>query len=404
MCAAPAPNVLASNRLTAAWCRSAAPGDFVLSGVGLWPLLAVLADAAAGPARAELEGAIGIPVAVAREAALDILAVLEDSASTSAALGVWADVDLPLKPEWVRGLPDGVVERLAGQQALDSWASKHTRGMIERFPLRVTPETVLVLATALCAETSWREQFQPHSLAPAAGPWKGHRGLALQRYSSDTRAASILDDAAPVTRVVVEGDNDLDVHLLLGDAEPDVVLGTGLRALNGETPIRTDLPPGTVAPGLTVTEQRNIVPLDDLRIVVPPFDIRSSHDLLARPDRFGLTAATNPDLDNLPAISAIPLFLSEGRQDVVAQFSAKGFKAAAVTAFGARAAGMPPPATHTTRLVNVGFDRPFGFLAVHRPTGLAVVAGWVASPPAPEPADDTEYPPGAPRPVRSPLL
>ena len=29
------------------------------------------------------------------------------------------------------------------------------------------------------------------------------------------------------------------------------------------------------------------------------------------------------------------------------------------------------------REIKVIFDRPFGFLAVHRPTGLILVAGWV---------------------------
>jgi hypothetical protein len=28
--------------------------------------------------------------------------------------------------------------------------------------------------------------------------------------------------------------------------------------------------------------------------------------------------------------------------------------------------------------VTVVFDQPFGFLAVHRPTGLVLIAGWVA--------------------------
>jgi hypothetical protein len=31
-------------------------------------------------------------------------------------------------------------------------------------------------------------------------------------------------------------------------------------------------------------------------------------------------------------------------------------------------------------LVSVTFDRPFGFLAVHRPTSLVLVAGWIAEP------------------------
>ena len=31
-------------------------------------------------------------------------------------------------------------------------------------------------------------------------------------------------------------------------------------------------------------------------------------------------------------------------------------------------------------VVDVTYDRPFGFIAVHRPSRLAVVAGWVSSP------------------------
>ena len=40
------PWAAASNRLTARWC-AASEGDFVLSGAGLWPLLAALAPAGA---------------------------------------------------------------------------------------------------------------------------------------------------------------------------------------------------------------------------------------------------------------------------------------------------------------------------------------------------------------------
>ncbi|WP_194814920.1 serpin family protein [Nocardia sp. XZ_19_385] len=383
------PNVLASNRLTAKWCQATPAGDFVLSGVGLWPLLAVLADAADGPARAELEQAIGIPAAAAREAALELLAILDDSASASAALGVWAKAELPLNPAWVQSLPAGVVERLAGQGALDAWANKHTHGMIEKFPLQVTPDSVLVLATALFAETTWRTPFQPSTLVPRTGPWAGHSGVALSQYSPDAQAAAILDGDVQVTRVIVAGDNDLDVHLLLGDAEPGAVLATGLGAMNGEIPIRTDLPLGIEAPGLTVSEERSTTPIDRLGILLRPFDIRSTHDLLAHRTLFGLSAAST-ELDNFPAISPVPLYISQGKQDALAQFSAKGFKAAAVTAFDILAVGMPPPNTHTIRLIEATFDRPFGFLAIHRPSGLALVAGWVATPPIPQPEGDAD--------------
>lgn len=72
--------------------------------------------------------------------------------------------------------------------------------------------------------------------------------------------------------------------------------------------------------------------------------------------------------------------VSEGAQDVVARFFAEGFEAAAVTAFGIAMTGAPLDEDRQVTLVSVTVDRPFGFLAVHRPDRLAVVAGWVDSP------------------------
>ena len=40
------PAVYAANDLTAQWCARFGDGDFVVSGAGLWPLLALLASAA----------------------------------------------------------------------------------------------------------------------------------------------------------------------------------------------------------------------------------------------------------------------------------------------------------------------------------------------------------------------
>ena len=40
----------------------------------------------------------------------------------------------------------------------------------------------------------------------------------------------------------------------------------------------------------------------------------------------------------------------------------------------------PPEDFYDVTYTRVDFNRPFGFLAVHRPSRLAVVAGWVKSP------------------------
>ena len=344
--------VTAANDLTARWCAAQDSREFVLSGAGLWPLLALLSDAAEGPARAELSAATGRPASAGRDDALDLLRALSGGA-TSAALGVWVRRDLPLHQEWVASLPAGVVEHLLGQAQLDAWANQHTRGMIERFPLQVRPRDVLVLATALAAKTAWLDPFTP--------------GKTLTRSTTDLDQASTL--ASGVTRVVVEGSDGLDVHLLLG---PDA-LRVGVDALAGRVAAG---PVDASSPGVTVRESHGAH--DTLRVSVPPFTLRTSHDLCAHADLFGLRAAMDASHGHFPAISPKPLAISQGAQDVYAQFSATGFEAAAVTAIGVRLAGAFRTPRDRIRLVEVRFEAPFGFLAVDRASGLVVVAGRVA--------------------------
>ncbi|MCP2287937.1 serpin family protein [Nocardia amikacinitolerans] len=393
--------VAAVNELTARWAALAGERDFVVSGAGVWPLLALLAAAADGPARAELEAAIGLPAERAQGAALEIPRIMAEAEDVSAVLGAWFAEGLPLHHAWTDSLPPDTIGRLTSQETLDSWAARGTGGLIDRFPLRIEPDTMLVLATALVAQTEWCEHFADAVLRPETGPWRGIAGRGLTRTTGDLSEVALLDGPDLVTRVVVTGTGDLDVHLLLGaepnggesldrapdtesprEGSPGAVLTTGLAALTGDVPVRDHLPPGTIGPGLRVTQHRAPRPGDRLDIHLPPFEIRSSHDLCATPELFGLTAAMRTDRNHFPAISPEPLALAHGVQDVLARFTREGFEAAAVTSFAAVAVSMPLSAEHLITQVEVAFDRPFGFLAVHRTTGLAVVAGWVAELPA----------------------
>lgn len=355
----PDAHVSAANDLTARWCAAAAGGEFVLSGAGLWPLLALLASSADGAARDELAAACGLPAESGREAALEVLDLLSRGVATSAALGVWVRAGLPLHDEWVAGLPAGVLEQLAGQARLDAWASENTRGMIERFPLKVRPSDVMVLATALAAKTQWVDEFSA--------------GKVLNRSNRDLDDVSVLDASSPVTRVIVRGRDDLDVHLVQG---PDA-LRVGIAALGGAVRSRTgsELADGTPTPGLKV--RMGTADADSLRVSVPPFTIRSSHDLSRHAELFGLAAAMDISHGHFPNISPEPLAISQGAQDVYAQFSATGFEAAAVTALGVRLTGAFIPKLKRVKIIEVDFESPFGFIAVHRPSGLVVVAGQV---------------------------
>lgn len=272
---------------------------------------------------------------------------------------------------------------LTDQAALDRWADEQTGGLIDKFPLRLTDETLLVLASALTTRVRWRTPFEGYP-RDRGKTWPADPRPAdqqsLSRTTSDLSIAAVLDDA--VTRVVVESDGDVDVHLLLGDDQPPAeILGAGLRELSGQAQIRLAADTGDRGgPGLTVKRLKSPRPKDMLELSLPSFEIKTKHDLLENSELFGLGLLTDTTTSHLPRLSPIPLAISAGAQDVLARFFAEGFEAAAVTAFGAVAGSAPPEARHDVTYASVDFDRPFGFLAVHRPSRLAVVAGWVKSP------------------------
>lgn len=357
----------AVNTLTTRWCAVAGEDDFAVSGAGVWPLLALLTSAADEFAQRDLVAALGIPACDAQRAALDLIELLDSAQSASAALGLWVRKNLPLQQEWTSALPDGVVAELTDQATLDHWAADHTGGLISEFPLTITTQMVLVLASALLARTEWVDPFSEHD-------------GQLSRTTRGTGGVAILE--RDITRVIVTGHGDLDVHLVIGDGTAAHVLAVGIGELTGRATVDSldTFSAATRSPGLTVKYINSPHPSDVVSLSLPAFDIRCSHDLLDQIELFGLRGIAEPDRGHLPGLSVVPLYVSDGAQEIVATFSATGFEAAAVSAFGLRMGSALPRDSHLVKLVQVDVDRPFGFIAVHRPHRLAIAAGWVRTP------------------------
>ncbi|WUI00459.1 serpin family protein [Spirillospora sp. NBC_00431] len=397
--------VPASNALTARWAKEACDGTTtVLSGAGVWPLLAFLAAASREPGRAELQRAIGVDAAGADRHARVALGMLDSATAATGALGVWTRAELAVEPWWQRVVPAEARGELTGdtaadQERLNEWVRRNTGDRLKEMPVQVREETALVLATALTVDTRWKEPFQDVPLNPAEGPWAGRaKGVAGLRHSSpDFNRLTLAEEtpAGPVTMLTVHGEDDVDVILCLG--EPDRPAGEVLAAAMAATDGRHRLRRGETllkrtfaekAPGLRVETVLSFEPSTTLSATTVRFDIAAEHDLLAKSHVFGLAAVSTADgRGHLPGISRTPLAVGQAAQDVNATFSAEGFKAAAITAMEIVAAGAPMA---EAQVLNVTFDRPFGFLTWHRPTGLVLLAGWVAEPedwtPPPQPA------------------
>ncbi|WP_328929251.1 serpin family protein [Streptomyces sp. NBC_00190] len=387
--------VRAVNRLAKRWAAQAPVKDAgtVFTAAGVWPLLALLADGSAGPARAELAEALGIPAQAAAEAARELLAGLGGVRGLQAATGLWTKDELPLKEDWSAKLPAGTRGRLTGdedtdREALDRWARDRTDGLIDRMPVALPEgdeEAKLILASALALRLRWEHPFRELNGQAGQGPWAGRNVPWLSRTTpslDDVRVAR--GTAGAVTVLEVAGTDDVDVHLLLGEpaAPADQVLETGIAAVTGTAPPVTgsSLPEGDPGPGLTVRTVDSYAPQPQLRVDTVAFSLHAEHDLLEHAPLFGLETAADADHGHFPGISPVPLAIGAARQSVLARFHAAGFEAAAVTAVRAGFGGAAPRAKYRARRAEVRFDRPFGFLAVHRTSRLVLAAGWVAEP------------------------
>lgn len=375
-------SVEAINDFSARWAAiTPASGPAVFSAACAWPLLGLLAAAATGSVRDELQHALGVPAESAQDLALEVLSTLPTLPGVAAALGLWSRQGLPLRPQWTESLPPGVAEHLSGdpeadKKRLDAWASRYTEGLIPAMPVQVRPSTVLVLATALALKTRWVARFLDVPMTVPQGPWAGSLP-GLRRSTGNLDDVTVLDTPeGAITRLRLEGDNGIDVHLVLGSPGAQI-LPAALSASASGGLAGSRLPLGANAPGLTVGETSGRDSSPELAVQTVRFTVRAEHDLLASP-LFGLRSAAEPG-HHFPGISPDALYVSEAKQGAMATFSSEGFQAAAITAVAMTRAAFVEP-DNPRKTIRVTFDRPFGFYATHRESGLILACGWVASP------------------------
>jgi serine protease inhibitor len=369
-----------------------------MSGAAVWPLLAVLAAAAEGPARGEFEHAVGLPADCALADAHDVVGVIARAVGAHGAIGLWVREDVPLRTAWSSALPSDVQGRLRGapdqdQATLDAWVKEHTLGILDCLPVQLDTETLIVLAACLAIRTRWQTPFEysgfPHP--PSVGAWAGLLPHTLFGTFEDLDRVGVLDTpSGAVTVFDSHGADDIDVHLIIGPESqaPGLLLSESIAALTEPRAWRRggDLRTGDTAPGLVVEEELSDDPAPQfIRVQTVAFEVSGDHDLRGQPDLFGLRTAMDESQGHFPGISDWPLAVRQARQSARAIFSATGFEAAAVTSIGMMlGAALRPPPQHTVRVIRVAFDRPFGFLAVDRSSRLVLFAGWVENP-SPDP-------------------
>ncbi|MFG1778052.1 hypothetical protein ACGFIG_16660 [Micromonospora sp. NPDC049048] len=383
-------------------------GHHVASPLGAWLLLALAAPAATGSTRAALEEALGTDAEAAAAAAGALLAAPHPLVPSATAFWQQPGVATAGLDGWRSALPASTTTGpLPDQAGLDAWAREHTLGLIDAFPLEVTPRVLLVLASALATRVSWANPFQvapADALGPGSAWARGlRRVLRSPEYghrcwiAGTVWAGTVAAHAAPA-RTAPGGAGLLVVSVV---AAPDVPAAYVLAAAHemataaADTPERElpaqrrslfDVPLGD-GPLWTLREEPTYTYAPDGReervsAVLPCWSARSRHDLTASGLGFSAVAGAFEGLLGSPGLDF------EAAQAAVARYGRYGFEAAAVTGF-ASAVSLPPEGV--ARIAELRFGHPYAVVAVatdDRPGGgepgpwhgIPVFSAWVADP------------------------
>jgi len=379
---------------------SAGPRHHVGSPLGAWLLLALCAPASDGETRNILNALLGAESGAAADLAAALLAHPHPLVPVGAATWYHEPPAGAVLQRWLAGLPPQVDHGpLVGQAELDAWASRHTGGLIDRFPLD-DPSMWFVVATAIATRVSWERPFDlaPASALGPSSPWAAtlHQvlrtpdGPGHQQFVAETQAAGDVAVHAArargglqVTSVAAAPDvPEADVIAAAYDLAPALATGGPLsrRSL-------FDLPLGD-GPLWVISERTGPIKgisggQERCSAALPAWSARSRHNLAV------------PGLGFPEAIAALaPGGPWAAAQSAMARYGRVGFEAAAVSAAVSTLA-MTTPRQGLIRTAELRFGRPYAVVAVtvdppgpgNRPAGvpgpwhgLPVFSAWVAEP------------------------
>ncbi|MFG3714616.1 hypothetical protein [Micromonospora sp. NPDC047730] len=386
-------------------------GHHVASPLGAWLLLALAAPATTDATRTALEEALGTDAKTAAEAARALLEAPHPLVPSATAFWHRPGSGTAGLDGWRATLPGPTATGPLPEQAgLDAWARENTLDLIDAFPLTVTPEVLLILASALATRVSWMDPFEV-APADALGPgsaWAGRLGRALRTpeyghrcWIADTARAGTVAVHAAAARPARTADRVAGLLVVSVAAASDVPAGDVLAAAHEVAAVAAatpedhlpasrrslyDLPLGD-APLWTLREEpgETFAPggrEERATAVLPCWSAESRHVLTAPELGFPAVARVFGELLGAAGLGF------EVAQAAMARYGRYGFEAAAVTGF-ATLECLPPQGV--VRIAELRFGHPYAVVAVATDgragggaagpwDGVPVFSAWVADP------------------------
>ncbi len=253
-------------------------------------------------------------------------------------------------------------EDLASPEAnrnLQAWLNQNTGGLLEDYANQVEfpEEAVLTLASTICLQSKWMQEFSPERNTQAIFHSPGaDREVTFMNQNSQSHYWWGSNYGA----ICLPMENETQLWLILPDegASPKDVLKAGEFWTTLRFPDPDDR-----------CKYLNV------NLSMPKFDISSGDDLGPMLQAMGINDVFSPEKADFSAITAdVPVFVSQVKQAARFVADEEGVKAASYVVLPAPGAGMPPEEE-----IDFILDRPFLFVLTAG-EGIPLFAGVVNVP------------------------
>lgn len=387
--------------------KKAGDEHHLVSPMGLWLLMAA-ASTITDPGskdRRRIEKFLGLPVEQASAVVEELLNSGENTEALKASIALWVrgtdinelkqwaktqyiDISDPTEEDiyqWQDSLKE-LIETgpMPSAEEADEWVNKNTDGLIQKMPITIDDDFLVNMVTALATKTSWRDGFREvdnNNLLDGAFKDASKALISHQNhkvYVEDTEIGLVGVHAAYGTNglvvysVIADEDIDYDEVIktahLIASHDADENQGLELHRLE------------TQDASFYTVEDIESTDGDIYSATLPKWKANTSVKELEKSPELNIGGIVQKVSDKTGI--AVQDILAMVQQDVVAEYTAKGFDAAAVTqmAMIGRATAFFSPASKA-KLLNVKFSHPYAVVAVIKDGSswceTPVFSGWV---------------------------
>ncbi len=343
----------------------------VLSPPSIGAALGMLTTGAGGETAKQLRQVQGLGD---KDVPQDLLIPLQRDSSDialSTANSLWLRTDIKAEKKWVNGAKrqfQAAVENLSGNTqadvaAINAWAKRATRQMIDKLLDSLGQDTVAVLMNAVFFKGIWQQPFD--KAATADGLWRPSSGEPMTvPFMHDQRRCRVAEVEGVTALTLPLGKPAKDASAKTGEFAAVLVLpkeGVGLNEYVKD---------------LTPERWRQLLQaggLQQCQLVVPRLKLDMHKSLVEPLQQMGVTHAFQASSADFSGIAKQRLVVTQVVHRAVVEMDEEGAKAAAATGIAVELTSVQVPRV-------LRFDRPFLFTIVDQKSGLVIFMALVEKP------------------------